>query len=141
MSVRQGYGWCQNSPGVYNALKKILVASRPAGSPPKTPSSRLVPAHGGTKPVCTEVQQTCPPSPSVFIQLCAMRICILKERSCSRSELGLRMREERARGQEISALFGGIEMSFSCKSPLQETLQVACLYISCAVQIFLVVGI
>lgn len=96
MSVRQGYGRCQNSPGVYNALKKILVASRPAGSPPKTPSSLRVPAHGRTKPACTEAQQTCPPPPSVFIQLCAMRICIFKERSCSWSERGLRRRGERA---------------------------------------------
>lgn len=123
--VRQGYGWCQNSPGVYNTRKKILVASRPTGSPPKTRSSVLVPAHGGTKPVCTEVQQTCPPLPLVFIQLCAMRICILKDRSCSWSELGLQKRGERARGQEISVLFRDIEMSFSCESPAQKTLQVA----------------
>lgn len=42
---------------------------------------------------------------AVFIQLCACRICILKERSCSWSEHRLWMWGEKGRAQEISALF------------------------------------
>lgn len=41
------HGRCQDSPGLYKALKKILVASCPAGSPPKSP--QLGPHASGDK--------------------------------------------------------------------------------------------
>lgn len=84
----------------------------PLWQPSRSSGSVLMPAHRGTKLVCTEEQQTCPPSPSLFIQLGARRVCISKERSCSWSEVRLRMRWHGARAQETSAPFRGIEMSF-----------------------------